>query len=68
MPQGKPAGVRCVQLDAAGHCLIFGRPERPAVCSSLRPSVEMCGTSTEAALTFLKNLEQMSQPDTARAS
>jgi hypothetical protein len=62
MPQGKPAGVRCVQLDAAGRCLIFGRPERPAVCASLRPSVEMCGDSNDAALTFLKNLEEMSQP------
>jgi Fe-S-cluster containining protein len=63
MPEGKPAGVRCVQLDAAGRCLIFGRPERPAVCSSLRPSVDMCGASAEAALTFLKNLEEMSRPD-----
>lgn len=68
MPDGKPAGVRCVQLDAAGRCLIFGRPERPAVCSSLRPSVEMCGTSAEAALTFLKNLEEISRPAPARAS
>ncbi len=66
MPLGKPAGVRCVQLDAAGRCLIFGRPERPAVCSSLRPSAEMCGDSTEAALTFLKNLEEMSRPDLTR--
>lgn len=62
MPGGKPAGVRCVQLDTAGRCVIFGRPERPAVCSSLRPSFEMCGSSAEAALTFLKNLEEISRP------
>jgi hypothetical protein len=35
MPQGKPAGVRCIQLDEANRCRIFGRPERPAVCASL---------------------------------
>jgi hypothetical protein len=28
----------------------------------------MCGASTEAALTFLKNLEEMSQPTPARHS
>lgn len=68
MPFGKPAGIRCVQLDDAGRCLIFGQPERPSVCSSLRPSLEMCGASAEAALTFLKNLEEMSRPAPARPS
>ncbi|MBP8171893.1 MAG: YkgJ family cysteine cluster protein, partial [Pseudomonas sp.] len=29
MPNGKPAGQRCVQLSAANLCLLFGRPERP---------------------------------------
>ncbi|HEX2642113.1 MAG TPA: YkgJ family cysteine cluster protein, partial [Thermoanaerobaculia bacterium] len=29
MPDGKPAGVRCVQLTADNLCLIFGLPERP---------------------------------------
>ncbi|HEV2705986.1 MAG TPA: YkgJ family cysteine cluster protein [Pyrinomonadaceae bacterium] len=57
MPQGKPAGVRCVQLTADERCLLFGRPERPAVCASLRPSEEMCGESRAdayARLTFLE--------------
>ncbi|MEN9889340.1 MAG: hypothetical protein RL559_1377, partial [Pseudomonadota bacterium] len=31
MPQGKPAGVPCVQLDAQRRCKLFGLPERPAV-------------------------------------
>jgi len=64
MPLGKPAGVRCVQLDAAGRCLIFGRPERPAVCASLPPSPEMCGTSRTQALLFLERLEADTQPST----
>ncbi len=62
MPQGKPAGVRCVQLDAAGRCLIFGRPERPAVCGSLMPSQAMCGQTAEQALTYLHRLEQDTRP------
>lgn len=62
MPQGKPAGVRCVQLDAAGRCRIFGQPERPAVCSGLQPNAEMCGASTEQALRFLTALEVATRP------
>ncbi len=58
MPQGKPAGVRCVQLDAAGRCRIFGQPGRPAVCSSLRPSAQMCGDGRGHAMRWLAWLEQ----------
>lgn len=57
MPQGKPAGVRCVQLDDADRCRLFGRPERPAVCSSLVPSAEMCGRSRAQAMRWLQRLE-----------
>ncbi len=62
MPQGKPAGVPCTQLDAAGACRLFGRPERPAVCGSLRPSPEMCGSSREQALRWLGWLEAATAP------
>ncbi|CAJ0709346.1 Proteinase inhibitor [Ralstonia mannitolilytica] len=57
MPGGKPAGVRCVQLDEANRCRIFGRPERPAVCGSLRPEPDMCGASAVHAMQFLTRLE-----------
>ena len=57
MPQGKPAGVRCVQLDAGNRCRIFGGPERPAVCGGLQPSAEMCGDSSEHAIRWLAQLE-----------
>ncbi len=59
---GKPAGVPCVQLDDAGRCRIFGLPERPAVCSSLRPAQEMCGDTREQALLFLGRLEKLTAP------
>ncbi|WP_184409544.1 YkgJ family cysteine cluster protein [Xanthomonas sp. 3075] len=62
MPDGKPAGMACVQLDARLGCRLFGSPARPAVCSSLRPSMEMCGASREQALTMLAALEQATQP------
>ncbi|WP_341676625.1 YkgJ family cysteine cluster protein [Niveibacterium sp. SC-1] len=57
MPKGKPAGARCVQLDERNRCRIFGDPRRPAVCASLQPSAEMCGTDREAALHYLHRLE-----------
>jgi Fe-S-cluster containining protein len=62
MPQGKPAGVRCVQLTEDDRCAIFGRPERPAFCGSLQPSAEMCGESAEAAMIWLGDLEQATRP------
>jgi hypothetical protein len=33
--------LRAVKLSADNRCMLFGRPERPAVCVSLRPTVEM---------------------------
>ncbi|KAB8198458.1 YkgJ family cysteine cluster protein [Marilutibacter maris] len=62
MPHGKPAGVPCVQLDDRMRCRIFGKPERPAFCVSLRPSQEMCGSSREDALTMLNALELLTRP------
>lgn len=59
MPQGKPAGVPCVQLDAAGRCRLFNQPERPAVCSGLRPEPAMCGDSRDQALRYLAELERL---------
>lgn len=65
MPHGKPAGVPCVQLDEQLRCRIFGQPERPAVCRSLRPDAQMCGTSRQDALGYLLRLERLTQPESA---
>jgi hypothetical protein len=62
MPEGKLAGVRCVQLTGDNHCLLFGMPERPEVCGRLRPGAEMCGTTTEEALAYLAELERATAP------
>ena len=62
MPQGKPAGVRCVQLDDQNRCRLFGHPERPAVCGALDPEREMCGDDAAGALAFLTRLESATRP------
>lgn len=60
----KPAGVRCVQLDAANLCRIFGQPERPAVCGQLQPAPDMCGNSNGHAMRYLTQLEIATRPGT----
>jgi uncharacterized protein len=62
MPDGKPAGVRCVQLTDDNRCAIFGRPERPEVCRRLRPSPAMCGANREEAMAILTALERATEP------
>jgi Fe-S-cluster containining protein len=62
MPQGKPAGVRCVQLTADLRCAIFHSPLRPACCSGLQPSAEMCGESRDHALRWLRWMERQTAP------
>ena len=62
MPNGKPAGVRCAQLTEDLRCAVFGRPERPACCSGLRPSPQMCGRSRADALRRLGRLEAATRP------
>ncbi len=59
MPDGKQAGVRCVQLDADQRCGLFGLPERPSVCVSLKPEAQMCGQDRLHALNFLRQLEYL---------
>ena len=62
MPNGKPAGVPCSQLDSERRCRLFGRPERPTVCQSLQPQAEMCGANAAQAMQWLTRLEQSTSP------
>jgi Fe-S-cluster containining protein len=62
MPNGKPAGVRCVQLTDDYRCAIFGQPERPEICRRLRPSPSMCGVNRDEAMTNLEVLERATRP------
>ena len=62
MPGGKPAGVRCVQLDAGNRCKLFGKPERPGFCGGLQAQAEMCGTDRHQAVHWLTSLEILTMP------
>lgn len=62
MPQGKPAGVRCVQLTVDNRCAIFGHPDRPDVCGRLRPLPEMCGDDAAEAMANIARLEAATAP------
>ncbi|HYH04867.1 MAG TPA: YkgJ family cysteine cluster protein [Bacillota bacterium] len=62
MPHGKPAGVRCIQLTPDNLCRLFGKPERPAVCNRLKPSLDMCGNSAQEAFAILTFLEEETRP------
>ena len=57
LPSMKPAGVRCIQLDPANRCRLFGKPERPEICRRLHPEIAMCGADRDEALRLLAALE-----------
>ena len=62
MPEGKPAGVRCVNLTEDLRCAIFNEPSRPACCGGLQPSLEMCGDAQAEAMAYLAWLETATRP------
>ena len=59
MPEGKPAGVRCVQLDDDNLCRLFGDPSRPAVCARFDFDPELCGSERDEALSRIAAWEAM---------
>ncbi|KFF49800.1 hypothetical protein GY26_06450 [Gammaproteobacteria bacterium MFB021] len=61
MPQGKAAGVRCVQLDDDHLCRLFGDPRRPAVCARFDFDPDLCGDSREQALQLITRWEHATQ-------
>ena len=66
MEQGKPAGMRCLHLSDDNLCLVFGMDNRPLVCKSLTPSIEMCGNDFEHAMLYLTDLERKTAPDESK--
>lgn len=63
MPDGKPAGVPCVNLDEQFRCRIHGSPDYPEVCRALRPEPAMCGSDRNHAFRYLADLEKLTSPD-----
>ena len=62
MPEGKPAGVRCVHLLADYRCALFGLPERPTACGRFQAEPDYCGSDRFEALRILSDLEEASRP------
>jgi uncharacterized protein len=62
MPQGKPAGVRCVHLLQDFRCVLFGDPRRPHLCDQFRAEPAVCGDNRDEALVRLQMLEHDSAP------
>lgn len=59
MPNGKPAGVRCVNLDQQNRCMVY--EIRPKVCREFTADPETCGSNFHDALTLIGALEQATQ-------
>lgn len=59
MPDGKPAGVRCVQLTEDLRCRLFGLPQRPTVCEQFQAQPDSCGGCREEALVLLDRWEKL---------
>lgn len=57
MPNGKPAGVRCIQLSEDNRCRIYHDPRRPQACEQFKPSPDLCGSSQAEALRAISDLE-----------
>ena len=58
MPDGKPAGVRCIQLMDDYKCAIYNTPEKPKVCSDFKAEPEFCGSTRKEALRILSSLSR----------
>jgi len=57
MPEGKPAGVRCIHLTDDFRCRLFSDPSRPGVCIDFKAEEEFCGNSREEAMKILSLLD-----------
>jgi len=63
MPEGKPAGVACVNLDESFNCKIWNSADYPHVCQAFKPAAEHCGEDRHEAITILTWIEQETAPD-----
>jgi len=53
MPEGKPAGVRCVNLTDDYKCSIYDSPSKPKVCDDFKAEPEFCGSNRDEAMRIL---------------
>jgi len=58
MPDGKPAGVRCIHLNGDYSCAIYNLPGKPKVCTDFSAEAEFCGATQEEAMRILYSLSK----------
>jgi len=58
MPEGKPAGTRCANLNDRNECTLYGKAERPAFCLGGQPMPEVCGSTFADAMSHITALER----------
>jgi hypothetical protein len=56
MPDGKPAGVRCIHLQDDFSCAIYDDPSKPKVCTDFTAEREFCGNTRDDAMRILFSL------------
>jgi uncharacterized protein len=56
MPDGKEAGVKCINLKNDYRCAIYNDPAYPKVCSGFKAEREFCGSDREEAMKILYSL------------
>jgi Fe-S-cluster containining protein len=62
MPHGKPAGVRCVNLDDTNRCNLWGQPSYPSFCRTFPAMADACGSTNEQAMVLLTIMERDTTP------
>lgn len=58
MPEGKPAGVHCVNLAPDLTCMIHESPDYPPVCRNFSATRDFCGYSNEDARRIIGEIER----------
>jgi uncharacterized protein len=57
MPNGKPAGVRCIHLTEELKCSIYLSNDRPSVCEGFKADKLVCGNTRDEAILIFSELE-----------
>jgi Fe-S-cluster containining protein len=58
MVDGKPAGVRCINLLDDLRCSIYNTTDKPKVCNDFNAEPDFCGSSQEEAMSILFSLSK----------
>lgn len=58
LPEGKPAGVKCIHLLDDYKCSIYTNQGKPKVCDDFKAGPEFCGSTREEAMNILFSLSK----------